>query len=269
MTGDLRSCDCMSFGVPFRLTADSDVLLTAMQKYAPMGMQVEATISEDARNFTMRRLRGGAGYRLEADGDVVDEGVTLQPILDKFACDLMVHIANFAPDRVFLHAGVVGWQGDALLLPGKSFAGKTTLVAELVRAGATYYSDEYAVLDERGRVHPYARELQMREPGGAAQKSVGVALLGGVEGIQPLAVSRVVFTEFIESGIWNPEPVSAGLAVLDMIRHAIPVQRTPARVMATLARMMETATAVRTERGEAREVANLLLDAMIIGEVSR
>jgi hypothetical protein len=78
-----------------------------------------------------------------------------------------------------------------------------------------------------------------------------------------------VFTEFIESGIWNPEPVSAGLSVLDMIRHAIPVQRTPARVMATLARMMETATAVRTERGEAREVANLLLDAMIIGEVSR
>jgi hypothetical protein len=30
-------------------------------------------------------------------------------------------------------------------------------VAELVRAGATYYSDEFAVLDSRGRVHPFPR----------------------------------------------------------------------------------------------------------------
>jgi hypothetical protein len=34
-----------------------------------------------------------------------------------------------------------------------SYSGKTTLVSELIRAGATYYSDEYAVIDERGRVH--------------------------------------------------------------------------------------------------------------------
>ena len=64
-----------------------------------------------------------------------------------------------------MHAGVVGWKGWALVLPGKSGAGKTTLVAELIRAGATYYSDEYAVLDERGRVHPYARPLAVRVDG--------------------------------------------------------------------------------------------------------
>ena len=36
----------------------------------------------------------------------------------------MVHIANHAPDRVFMHAGVVGWNQRALVLPGASFAGK-------------------------------------------------------------------------------------------------------------------------------------------------
>ncbi len=269
MTRNPRSLNCISFGVSFQLMADSDVLLTAMQKFMPVGTQVSTVTSRDARNFTLRCMRGDAGYRLDVDGDVVVEGSTLQPILDKLSCDLIVHVANFAPDLLFVHAGVVGWQGQALLLPGASFAGKTTLVAELVRAGATYYSDEYAVLDECGHVHPYARDLQMREHRGATQSSVGVALLGGAEGTEPLAVSRVVFTEFVESGHWNPEPVSAGLAVLEMLQHSIPVQRTPARVMAMLARMMETATAVRTERGEAREAANLLLDAMIIGEVSR
>src|SRR5438094_6797894 len=60
-----------------------------------------------------------------------------------------------APRRTFLHAGVVGWRGRALVLPGRSRAGKSTLVAELVRAGATYLSDEYAVLDDAARAHPF------------------------------------------------------------------------------------------------------------------
>jgi hypothetical protein len=181
----------------------------------------------------------------------------------------MVHVANYAPDRVFLHAGAVGWRGRALVLPGTSFAGKSTLVAELVRAGATYYSDEYAVLDKWGRVHPYARELQMREVGGLDQSAVAVGLLGGMAGTSPLRVSHVVFTEYVDSGQWNPVGMSAGVAVLEMLRHAIPVQRTPARVMATLAATMETATAMRTERGEASEAVRWLLDAMSKGGVSQ
>jgi hypothetical protein len=34
-------------------------------------------------------------------------------------------------------------------------SGKTTLVKELVKAGATYYSDEYAVLGGDGRVSAF------------------------------------------------------------------------------------------------------------------
>ena len=67
-----------------------------------------------------------------------------------------------------MHAGVVGWNGRALLLPGRTLSGKTTLVAELLRAGATYYSDELAVLDARGRVHPFPKPLAIREKGDAS-----------------------------------------------------------------------------------------------------
>jgi hypothetical protein len=157
---------------------------------------------------------------------------------------------------------VVGWNGQALLLPGTSFAGKTTLVAELVRCGATYYSDEYAVLDERGNVHPYARNLQMREPGGGVQRPVSVAQLSGIAGREALPVSHVVFSRYLAGARWTPEPISAGRAALEMMRHAIPVQHAPARVMATLAKLMERAHAFTGERGEARETAGSLLDAM-------
>jgi hypothetical protein len=59
-----------------------------------------------------------------------------------------------------------------------------------------------------------------------------------------------------------PEPVSAGLAVLEMMRHSIPVQRPPARVMATLAKVTEPATAMRSQRADARNLAGILLAAM-------
>ena len=60
-------------------------------------------------------------------------------------------VAEKATRRVFLHAGVVAWNGGAILIPGRSHSGKSRLVEALVHRGATYYSDEYAVLDARGR----------------------------------------------------------------------------------------------------------------------
>jgi hypothetical protein len=171
----------------------------------------------------------------------------------------MLHIANHAPDRIFVHAGVVARHGAALLLPGTSFAGKSTLVAELVRAGAIYYSDEYAVFDQKGLVHPYPRALQMRPPGEAKQSALPVAALGGIAGIAAVPVRHIVFTRYAATAMWSPQPVSPGLAVLEMLRHAIPVQRTPARVMTTLAKVMHSAQAWRSDRGEARGIVDALL----------
>ena len=46
---------------------------------------------------------------------------------------IRITIAEFAAEKVFLHAGVVSWKGRAIILPATSFSGKTTLVAELVK----------------------------------------------------------------------------------------------------------------------------------------
>lgn len=236
-----------------------------MLECSPLDVELCAECPGSLQEFTLLGPGGSAAYRLVVGGEVVAEAADIGDVLGKLTGDLMVYVANHAPDRVFVHAGVVGWRDHALVFPGTSFAGKTTLVAALVSAGATYYSDEYAVLDERGRLHPYPRDLQMREAGGVEQVAVAVTELGGRAGTAPLAVSHVVFTEYAESGRWDPQPVSAGMAVLETLQHSIPVQRTPARVMATLAKMMESAIAVRSERGEARETAKALLAWMAAG----
>jgi len=237
------SLHCISHGVPFTLQTNDEELLAAMADQLPFGTQVAA---------------GSIGEVFSLQSPAASE---LPQALEQLRRDLMVHVANYAPDRVFVHAGVVGWRGRAIVLPGPSFAGKTTLVAELVRAGATYYSDEYAVLDADGLVHPYARDLQMRNPGSPEQRGVPIESLNGLAGTAPLPAAQVVFAEYVSGANWNPQPVSTGMAVLEMLRHTIPVQRTPARVMATLTRMMRDAKAFRSARGEARAAAEALLAA--------
>src|SRR5713101_9258016 len=117
-------------------------------------------------------------------------------VLDAFESHVQLTVAEHAPRRVFVHAGVVGWNGRAILIPGLSHSGKTTLVHQLVGAGATYYSDEYAVIDERGRVHSYPRPLGIRAPNSPEAKKVRAEEIGAAVGRKTLRVGLVLSTSF-------------------------------------------------------------------------
>ena len=82
-------------------------------------------------------------------------------------------------------------EGRAILLPGPTHAGKSTLVAELVRRGAPYFSDEYALIDADGRVHPYPRPLLLRDGSGYDQPRLATEL-GGMVAHEPLPAGLIV-----------------------------------------------------------------------------
>lgn len=252
----------ISYGVPFRLSAETNALLGRMKEQAPHGSMFNEKLPADAHTFSLRHDRQRSVYEVSAGSKLLEQAQTLDDALVLLGSRLMIHVAEHAPEFVFLHAGVVAWKDRALLLPGVSYAGKSTLVAELVRAGATYYSDEFALLDAVGRVHPYARDIQMRRTGAEDQVSLPLEQLGGCAGAAPLPVSLVVFTEFAENARWAPQSVTPGHAVLEMLRHTVPVQRTPARVLATLSAAMRDATAWRSQRGEAADAARSLMTAL-------
>lgn len=183
-----------------------------------------------------------------------------EQVLDAFESALRLYVAEMARRRVFVHAGAVGWRGRAIVLPGRSRAGKTTLVAELVRAGAEYYSDEFAVLDERGRVHPFPKPLAVRDDESATQRNVEVEELGGVKGVRPLPVGLVVVSRFREGARWRPRALSAGLGALELLDNTVSARREPERVLAALERVVGSATVLKGARGEARDVAQAILE---------
>jgi hypothetical protein len=170
-------------------------------------------------------------------------------------------VAEMAPRRLFVHAGVVGWNGKAILVPGASHAGKSTLVAALLKAGASYYSDEYAVIDPQGRVHPFPRPLQIRDASDVGTK-VAPEELGARCGREPLPVGLVAVARYDEGARWRPSPLTPGRAALELLANTVIARSHPRTAMDTLWRVVSRASAVKGRRGEAEEAAAWLLEAV-------
>src|SRR6266550_6214243 len=180
-------------------------------------------------------------------------------VLEAFESHVQLTVAEFAPRRVFVHAGVVGWKDRAILIPGLSQSGKTTLVDQLIRAGATYYSDEYAVLDERGRVHPYPRALGMRLPASGQSQKVRAEEVGAIVGSKPLRVGLVVSTNYKHGARWRPRQVTRGQGVLELMSNTVSARSQPELALAVLPAALESARILKGLRGEARDIVESIL----------
>ena len=208
---------------------------------------------------------GKQRYALCLDGALLARYATLQGILRAFEADVQLYVAEMAPDRVFVHAGVVGCKGRAILLPGRSFSGKSTLVEELVRAGAEYYSDEYAVLDSAGSVHPYARPLSNRRARSPAVTAPPIDAPGRQAASDPLPVGLVVVSTFRAGGEWRPQRLSPGRGALALIANTVSARRIPDIVLARLHRVVANAPVVASERGEASHTVKSILELATAG----
>jgi hypothetical protein len=147
-----------------------------------------------------------------------------------------------------------------LLIPGRSFAGKSTLVAELVRAGAAYYSDEYAVLDAAGRVYPFAKPLALRQTDLNKQTKYAAAELGGIAGVRPLPVGLIMVTEYRTGATWRPRRLSAGRGALALLANTVSARSYPDRALAVLHRVVARAPVLKGPRGEAKAVVESVLE---------
>lgn len=254
-----------SYGVRIGIRANEPRILDQLQKYLPPGIK-PANGPQVDRLFSL--IVGGSGSRpgvrrfnlLYENHVRIARVLDLGQALDKLESSLRLYVAETARHRLFVHAGVVGWQGRAIVIPGRSFSGKTTLVAELVMAGADYYSDEYAVLDARGRVHPFPKPLSVRESGEIEQRDVSVEEIGGRAGVKPLPVGLVLMSEYKPGARWRPRQLSAGVGALALLSNTVSARREPLKALSTLEQVVASAPVLKGIRGEAREAVRAILE---------
>lgn len=172
-------------------------------------------------------------------------------------------VAEFAPKHVFVHAGVVAVDGKAIVIPAKSFKGKTTLVSELVKRGAVYYSDEYAVIGVAGLIHPFPKDLSMRGIiDDQRQVEMPVEDFGGTVGNEPIKAGLIVITEYGERSKWRPKTLTVGQGFLELINHTIPIRQNTELALSALGKMIEGAAIIKSRRGDAGKAADAIIKLM-------
>lgn len=201
------------------------------------------------------------GLYLELNGDkLVDQGKG-SIFFNYFDSWVRLVVAEHAKDLVFLHCGAVEINGKGVLFPGDSFAGKTTLVAEMVKRGATYYSDEYSVIDTEGMLHPFARLLAMRDRVDLAVRTdLSAESLGGIVGTLPVSVNAVLFLKYEQDAIWNPHKLSPGEGILRLLPQAIPLRFNSEFTLSALNKMSEGVTFVEGKRNSVENSVDKILE---------
>ena len=258
----------ISYGVRIGLRANKPGILDKFLPVLPPGWKPSSSSVVD-RMYSV--IAGGQGPRpnirllniIYSGAFRMARTADLQAAIDAFESDLQLYVAEMSPRRVFVHAGVVGWRGQAVIIPGRSFSGKSTLTAELVKAGATYYSDEYAVLDEHGRVHHYARPIGIREHGELERATkYAVETLGGRPGSKPLPVKLVLVSKYKPGAKWRPRQLSAGEGALALLANTVSARREPESALTALNHAVSQATVLKSNRGEARQVIDYIFEQL-------
>jgi hypothetical protein len=247
-----------AYGLGIAMAAPSADVLARMRPALPVGW-VQHETAEQTLRFALLPHDDGADYGVFLDEEMLaqssleDALTTLRGLVDEY-------LASNAPEVVFLHAGAVAYKGRGIVIPGRSFSGKTTLVAALAQAGAEYYSDEYAVLNSDGQLIPYPKDLSLRLVEGEQQQThTSVTSLGGTAGTGPVPVDMVLLTEYRSAASWEPSEISTALGIVGTLAHAEPAQVRPQETLATVTKALAGATVLQGHRGDAHDTAAAIL----------
>lgn len=258
----LRPFRFESFGVNIEITSNQPDMLPeaeAVSRKSLLGNVQKMTGRRIDHRFELTRTPYGT-YRLAQNGVGIASGRSRKKFFKFYDSMIRVAVGEYAVDRVFMHAGVVGWRGKAIIIPADSFQGKSTLVSELVRSGAEYYSDEFAIFDADGLVHPFTRDLSMRTADGRyIPYDLTVEELGGTYGVEPIPVGLVLLTGYVPGGRWSPKILSAGQGLMEMIPHAMSIRHRPDFTIQVLNNIASRAIIASSQRGTAEKFVKTLL----------
>jgi hypothetical protein len=166
----------------------------------------------------IRIIRDADQFQLLDDELMVassSQAISLVPDLIRILDDTVI---NRLTSLRAVHAGAVLLGEQALLLPGRTHAGKSSLVAELLRRGATYLSDEYALIDTEGLVHSYPRPLLLRN-GRPEQVPILPAECNASVGEVPVPVGWILSLQYLPGCTWSVAPISQSEALMVLLQN--------------------------------------------------
>jgi hypothetical protein len=211
--------------------------------------------------YTRKTKRKTEHQVFRIDEVVIYPTLDSQTLLDQLESQIRITVAEFAKEHVFIHAGVVARDDKAIMIPGRSYAGKTTLTAEFCKRGFVYYSDEYAVLDKDGFVHPFPKTLSMRGIiDSYKQVEIPVEEFGSTKGEKRVPIGLILVTKYKKKARFNPKQLTSGQGIIESLDNSVSIRQSPALVLGVLTKVANKALILKTNRSESERFVDRLLD---------
>lgn len=198
-------------------------------------------------------------FLFRENGDLLGGAINETQVRRRLTRRMDYYLGSYARDCAFLHAGIVCHEGRAILLPGLSHAGKSTLTASLVRAGAQYISDDIAVIDRNGQAYFLSRAINLREDVARALDLPSSAHMEQLcEGTVPVGAIMLLNYRKNEA-VLDMHPLSKGETILRLIANSMNGRHEPETMICCCAAAVSQAICYEGVRGEAETAAPLIL----------
>lgn len=162
----LRQINLRFFDLPVTIKSDCEGFLGLFaQMYRRFLADVLPPGLQQAVDFT---LLAEPGDRYDTPVIIIDNEIwplSHSGLFEGYAYECVINtMVTRVKSHLLLHAGVVSWNGQGVIIIADTGYGKTTLVIELVKRGFHFLSDEMAALGRNdGKVHPFPRRLWIRK----------------------------------------------------------------------------------------------------------
>lgn len=221
-----------------------------VRRWPPIGLiSVDGPVSGPSER-TLDIGRGPTGPEVLVDGELSPGG------WDRVESELALFAAERLTELVAVHAAVidVGW--GAVVVPGRSGSGKTSLCVAARAAGLRVRSDEYALVEPAtAHVIGWPRPMRVRTAGGPVRVDLGD---DGQEGRAALEVVLVAQVEFDPSGPGLRE-VTPGEVAMGLLANTVAARRSPDRSLTAALGVAAAARGIAGTRGDAERAIRELV----------
>lgn len=198
------------------------------------------------------------GYRLAVDDIEVARPINQRELVLAVMQALDESVIYRLKGSKAVHAGAVAFGDRALLIPGITHAGKSSMVAELLRRGATLLSDEYALIDMAGFVHAYPRSVVLRDSC-RVQSPMLPEELGSSFATEPVPVRWILALEYKPESVWEVREVPQSEALMTLLTNTPhPITESP-EMIDFFVRAVSGARCYAGFRGEVGQAADRIV----------
>ena len=252
-----QSFGVSAFGLSILVEADSDLAYQLLQRSVFPSLE-RSRFDIDCADLHIRVIRCGDQFQLFFDDRWIKSSNHPSGLLRSMIDCLDRAVVAGLKDLHAVHAGAVLIANRALLLPGASHSGKSSLVPELLRCGARCFSDEYALIDRQGRVHSYPRPLMIR-CGATDQRFALPENFNSSIADVSAPVGWILSLRFSPSSGWSVAATSQSQGMISLLQNTPHAMADSSGLVASLHRAAYTARCYAGLRGEAQDAAGQIL----------